>query len=161
MIHFPEGEFDAIGRSNVTYTTFGHSCGVIPNELPSKSVSRGGSIGGNICWSVRKTGVPSLHMHWEPLFNDRVIFWKTSEVILKTLARWLATPFVCAGFEAMQGTGAAGVLGCARPCVAIRTFYLLLVAVLAAGMPAAVTAGSKKMARPRSAHEPIPRALTR
>ena len=80
---------------------------------------------GTSCWSVRKTGVPSLHMHWEPLFNDRVIFWKISEVILKTLARWLATRFVCAGFEAMQGTGAAGVLGCARPCVAIRTFYLL------------------------------------
>jgi len=70
------GDVDAISRSNVTYNAFGHSCGVIPDELPFRSVSRGSSITGNICWSVKKTDVPSLHMYWEPLFNDRVIFWK-------------------------------------------------------------------------------------
>jgi hypothetical protein len=71
-----DGDLDAIGRSNVTYTTHADSCGVIPNELPSTYGSRGGSISGNICWSVRKTDVSSLHMYWEPLFRDRAIFWK-------------------------------------------------------------------------------------
>lgn len=53
---------EAVGASNVAYTTFDDSCGVIPDEISSTDVFTGGAVTGNVCWSVLSSDVPSLVM---------------------------------------------------------------------------------------------------
>ena len=51
----------AVGRSNVSYTSFEDSCGVTPDEdALDKEVFRGGTVEGNVCWSVKRSDVGSL-----------------------------------------------------------------------------------------------------
>ena len=65
----------AVGASAVEYTTFDNSCGVIPNAMPDPEVFPGGTIEGNVCWSVLSTDVGSLLMADKPLLvDDRVWF---------------------------------------------------------------------------------------
>ena len=71
-----ESDFEAVGRSSVAYQTFDDSCGVIPNELPSKKVFQGGTVAGNACWSVKKSDVGSLLMYWEDFITEKAIFWR-------------------------------------------------------------------------------------
>jgi hypothetical protein len=60
---------NALGRSNVAYDV-GDSCGVIPKELDDfKKVYRGGSITGNVCFSVKRKDVASLLLLVEPGFS--------------------------------------------------------------------------------------------
>lgn len=69
-------DFEAVGRSNVAYQDFDPGCGVIPNELPSTKVFQGGTVAGNVCWSVKKSDVPSLLMYWEDFITEKAFFWK-------------------------------------------------------------------------------------
>ena len=51
----------AVGPSNVVYSTFGNSCGVIPDDFDVKGdLLAGGSMVGNICWSVPSSEAGSL-----------------------------------------------------------------------------------------------------
>ncbi len=53
----------AVGPSNVTFTTFNNSCGVIPDPISSTQVFPGGVIAGNVCWQVPTTDVAGLVMY--------------------------------------------------------------------------------------------------
>ena len=50
-----------VGPSNVVYSTFGNSCGVIPDGFLFKGdLLPGGSMTGNICWQVPSAEAGSL-----------------------------------------------------------------------------------------------------
>jgi hypothetical protein len=69
---------DALGRSNVAYD-FSDDCGVIPGDLETfKKVFSGGSLTGNICFSVRHTDAASLLLLAEPgfSFSDSQLFFR-------------------------------------------------------------------------------------
>jgi len=71
--------FSALGRSNVAYDS-SDDCGVTPTEFDDfKKVFSGGSISGNVCFSVKKNDVPSLLLMVEPgfSFDDTLVFFKT------------------------------------------------------------------------------------
>jgi hypothetical protein len=72
--------FYALGRSNVAYDESGDSCGVVPKELDSfKKVFSGGTISGNLCFSVKRSDAASLLLMVEPSFSfdDTQIFFRT------------------------------------------------------------------------------------
>ncbi len=52
----------AVGSSNVAYSTFDNSCGVIPDDLSDPDVFPGGSITGNVCWEVPTGDAATLVM---------------------------------------------------------------------------------------------------
>jgi hypothetical protein len=56
--------FRAVGSSNVTYTTFNDSCGVLPDpslQLHDPEVFTGGTVTGNAaCWSIATGDAASL-----------------------------------------------------------------------------------------------------
>ncbi len=52
-----------LGANNETYTAFGDSCGVTPNEWNEDTIVRSGeSVTGNLCWSVPTAELPYLRM---------------------------------------------------------------------------------------------------
>lgn len=54
-------EFSLFGSRGVEYTTFDDDCGVVPEELDLfKELYKGGSVSGNLCWSVPSDEVDSL-----------------------------------------------------------------------------------------------------
>jgi Divergent InlB B-repeat domain len=56
----------SVGPSNVVYTTFGNSCGVIPDDIDSKGqLLPGGSKTGNVCWEVPSSEAASLIAFWD------------------------------------------------------------------------------------------------
>lgn len=69
---------EAVGASNVAYTTDDPGCGVIPDNLNDvNEVFSGGTIEGNICFQIDQTDVDSLVLYVEPSFSlddDRVWF---------------------------------------------------------------------------------------
>lgn len=71
--------FRAVGRSKFgSYSTFRDFCGLLPDRDLQSDDSRvvpGGNISGNICWSVRKTDVPSLIMFNDPRAGGRQIYF--------------------------------------------------------------------------------------
>jgi hypothetical protein len=70
--------FKALGRSNVAYDV-SDSCGVTPNELDDfKKVYTGGSMSGNVCFSVKGTDAASLLLLVEPgtSFDDVERFFR-------------------------------------------------------------------------------------
>jgi hypothetical protein len=51
----------AVGASNVGYTSFDDSCGVIPDAFPDTTdVFEGGTVEGNVCFSILSTDAASL-----------------------------------------------------------------------------------------------------
>lgn len=66
----------AVGKSAVAYQSYEDHCGVIPNRLPDTEVFEGGTITGNVCWSVRIEDVDSLVMFADVGFSrdNRVYF---------------------------------------------------------------------------------------
>lgn len=72
----------AVGASNVAYETFEDRCGVIPNDLPSTEVFGGGTITGNVCWSVRTDDVASLVM-----FSDSYVTFKPEDRVYFSLQK--------------------------------------------------------------------------
>jgi hypothetical protein len=70
------GSFDGsfrlrvLGATSVVYTTFGNSCGVIPDNLPDPEVFNGGIISGNLCWEVPASDADDLVMLDRPFLDD-------------------------------------------------------------------------------------------
>ena len=62
-------ELDAVGASNVSYTQgLENNCGVLPDPdfllaYSGVNVFTGGSVTGNICWSVQSSDAASLEMY--------------------------------------------------------------------------------------------------
>jgi hypothetical protein len=52
--------FRAVGPAGVVYTTFGDSCGVIPDEYEDPETFSGGTTEGNLCWEVRSSDASGL-----------------------------------------------------------------------------------------------------
>ncbi len=73
----------AVGDSSVAYEGFDGSCGVIPDPIDDAGETfPGGSISGNVCWSVWSEDVGSLVMIAEETFtfdDTRVLFSLTPE----------------------------------------------------------------------------------
>jgi len=70
-----------LGANNATYTAFGDSCGVTPNEWDEDTIVRSGqSVTGNLCWSVPTEELPYLRM-----FDDASadagspVYWSLSQ----------------------------------------------------------------------------------
>jgi hypothetical protein len=67
--------FQAVGQSAVAYSVYDDSCGTIPDELPDPDVFTGGTIEGNICWSIRTDDAASLVMYDDAASDDERIFF--------------------------------------------------------------------------------------
>lgn len=68
----------AVGESRVVYEPFGSSCGLVPNDINDAGETfPGGTITGNVCWTIRSSDAPSLAMIAEESFTfeeTRVFF---------------------------------------------------------------------------------------
>jgi len=53
----------AVGASAVSYSTFSDACGVYPDEISGAEVFSGGTITGNVCWSVLSSDLGTLVMY--------------------------------------------------------------------------------------------------
>jgi hypothetical protein len=56
----------SVGSQAVSYSTFGKSCGVVPDELPDPEIFTGGVIAGNICWEIRAGDETNLERLTKP-----------------------------------------------------------------------------------------------
>lgn len=66
-------ELYAVGASNVSYTSFSNSCGVIPDPVSSNEVFPGGTVTGNVCWAIASSDAGSL-VAWDNDATTRVYF---------------------------------------------------------------------------------------
>ena len=63
--------FKAVGPTNVSYSTFENSCGVIPDEISGAEVFQSGTISGNTCWQIQSSDAAGLVMFDDPFtFGD-------------------------------------------------------------------------------------------
>jgi hypothetical protein len=60
---FYVSDLNAVGQSAVSYNQFDDYCGTIPDELPSREVFTGGTIEGNVCWSIESEDADSLVLY--------------------------------------------------------------------------------------------------
>jgi hypothetical protein len=60
----------AVGPSAVSYSTFVDSCGVIPDDLPDPEVFTGGTVAGNVCWSVLSSDAGGLVLYDDPFLLE-------------------------------------------------------------------------------------------
>jgi hypothetical protein len=60
----------ALGASAVTKTTFGNSCGVIPDDLPDPEVFAGGVVSGNVCWEIPSSDALSMLLYDDPFLGE-------------------------------------------------------------------------------------------
>lgn len=75
---FADVSLQALGPTNVAYRDYSDTCGVIPGELDTfVEVFRGGTIEGNVCWSILSEDAPALLMSADESFSldsDRLWF---------------------------------------------------------------------------------------
>jgi RTX calcium-binding nonapeptide repeat (4 copies) len=64
-----------VGSAAVVYTSFGNSCGVIPDPVSDQDVFTGGTVEGNVCWSVPSGEVGSLVLVDDRSAGERRQFW--------------------------------------------------------------------------------------
>lgn len=65
----------AVGQSAVAYSQYDDNCGSIPDELPSRELFTGGTIEGNICWSIEAADADSLVLYdSDQRSGERVFF---------------------------------------------------------------------------------------
>ena len=72
-------QYQTVGESSASYTTYGNSCGVVPDGLflTTTELFEGGSVEINLCWAIDADDADSLVMYVEPLIGggtDRVWF---------------------------------------------------------------------------------------
>ena len=60
---FYVSDLNAVGQSAVGYNQFDDYCGSIPDELPSRELFTGGTIEGNVCWSIATEDADSLVLY--------------------------------------------------------------------------------------------------
>ncbi len=77
---FYTSDLNAVGQLAVGYNQYDDDCGSIPNELPSREVFTGGTIEGNVCWSIATEDADSriLYDNYGPS-EDRVYLSMISE----------------------------------------------------------------------------------
>ena len=77
-IYWAVTELSLVGKSNVSYDQ-GIECWTYPNELDiNKTIFPGGSLSGNICFTVKSSDVDSLVMYYETfnlLGDDEYVYW--------------------------------------------------------------------------------------
>lgn len=67
--------FKAVGPSGVVLATFDPSCGVIPDELDTfAELFEGGTVEGNVCWSVPSGDIGDLTMIVEVFLDDTTVY---------------------------------------------------------------------------------------
>jgi hypothetical protein len=73
----------AVGESRVVYEPFGASCGLVPSDINDAGETfPGGTITGNVCWTIRSSDAPTLVMIAEESFTfegTRVFFALTEQ----------------------------------------------------------------------------------
>lgn len=70
-----ELSFKAVGPSGVVVATFDPSCGVIPNALDTfAELFEGGTVEGNVCWTVGPQDQSDLTMIVEVFFSDEAVY---------------------------------------------------------------------------------------
>lgn len=63
-----ELNFQAVGASSSSYSTYNNPCGVIPNDQYSvNELFTGGSTEFNVCWEIKSADADTLVMYVEPL----------------------------------------------------------------------------------------------
>jgi len=70
-------QFKAVGASNVAYTTYEDSCGVVPDDpFTISDIFTDGTVKVNYCWSVQTSDVKSLLIYGEVMlsFDDDPVF---------------------------------------------------------------------------------------
>ena len=71
-------ELSLVGKSNVSYDQ-GFECWTFPNELDtSKTLFPGGSLSGNVCFTVKSSDVDALVMYYETfnlLGDNQYVYW--------------------------------------------------------------------------------------
>ena len=75
-LKFEVPDFKVVGQSAVVRTTYGDSCGVIPDELPEPELFTGGQIEGWLCWQILEADQDSLELFWD---FPKVRFWFSLE----------------------------------------------------------------------------------
>jgi hypothetical protein len=75
---FSPERFWAVGRSNISYSLPGDSCGSIPKQVNfGKKVSPGGRLTGNLCFSVWKADVQSLLLFYaKSVYRGMRVFFR-------------------------------------------------------------------------------------
>jgi len=70
-----ELSFKAVGPSGVVVATFDPSCGVVPDSLDTfAELFEGGSVEGNLCWTVGSADQADLTMIVEVFFSDEMVY---------------------------------------------------------------------------------------
>jgi hypothetical protein len=64
----------SVGQSAVAYNQSVDNCGYIPNELPNRELFTGGTIEGNLCWSIESTDADSMVLYNSDQDSDERIF---------------------------------------------------------------------------------------
>jgi len=72
---FYGGSLRVVGQSAVAYDSWDDYCGSIPNELADRELFTGGTIEGNLCWSVATADVDSLVLYDSFEFSDERVFF--------------------------------------------------------------------------------------
>jgi hypothetical protein len=76
---FYVSDLNAVGQSAVSYNQFDDSCGSIPDELESRELFTGGTIEGNVCWSIETADVDSLVLYDSYDDDERVFLSLTPD----------------------------------------------------------------------------------
>lgn len=98
---FYVSDLSAVGQSAVGYNQYDDYCGAIPNELPSRELFTGGTIEGNVCWSIASEDADSL-----VLYDD---YGPPEErVYLSMMPGSSGTPTAGGGFKGAVATAGAG-----------------------------------------------------
>ncbi|MDQ3539366.1 MAG: VWA domain-containing protein [Chloroflexota bacterium] len=65
-----ELDYQTVGASSSSYTTYTHSCGVVPSDFSSVTEQfTGGSVEFNLCWEIESTDADSLVMYVTPIID--------------------------------------------------------------------------------------------
>jgi hypothetical protein len=60
---FSTWNLGAVGQSAIGYNAFDDDCGTFPNELSNREIFPGGTIEGNVCWSIASGDADSLVLY--------------------------------------------------------------------------------------------------
>ncbi len=72
---FYSGSLRVVGQSAVAYDSWDDSCGSIPDELADRELFPGGTIEGNLCWSVASADIDSLALYDSYQDSDERVFF--------------------------------------------------------------------------------------
>ena len=83
---FYAGRFHLVGQSNVAYSQFQNSCGVLPDDIPVfdsyREMFEGGTVSGFICFAVKESDIGTLVLFDDgptfSLIEHQRLFWEMS-----------------------------------------------------------------------------------